>query len=157
MNSAKLLQRGQIFLATLLGVGYIPLAPGSWGSLLTFILVWFLLPDNFYLLGGAALIVFFVSIWSADGAEKVFGKDNRKIVIDECTGMLVSFLFLPKEFFLYILAYVIFRILDVVKPPPIKKLEEIKGGLGITLDDVVAGIYTNLILQVLILLRILGT
>jgi phosphatidylglycerophosphatase A len=64
---------------------------------------------------------------------------------------------LPKEFFLYILAYVIFRILDVVKPPPIKKLEEIKGGLGITLDDVVAGIYTNLILQVLILLRILGT
>src|SRR4030042_5838681 len=104
MNTAKLLQRGQTLLATLFGVGYIPLAPGSWGSLLTFILVWFLLPDNFYLLGGVALIVFFMSIWSADGAEKIFGKDNRKIVIDECTGMLVSFLFLPKEFFLYILA-----------------------------------------------------
>ncbi len=156
MNSAKFLQRIQIFLATLFGVGYISLAPGSWGSLLTFILVWFFLPENFYLLGGVALIVFFISIWSADGAERVFGKDNRKIVIDECSGMLVSFLFLPKRFFLYILAYVIFRILDVAKPPPIRRLEGIKGGLGITLDDIVAGIYTNLILQVLILSRIWG-
>jgi phosphatidylglycerophosphatase A len=138
-------------------VGYIPLAPGSWGSLLTFILVWILVPENFYLLGGIALIIFLISIWSAGGAEKLFGKDNRKIIIDECSGMLVSFLFLPKVFFLYILAYVIFRILDVVKPPPIRRFEEIKGGLGITLDDVVAGIYTNLILQILILLRILRT
>ena len=117
---------------------------------MTFILVWFLLPDNFYLLGGFTLIVFLVSIWSSAGAEKLFGKDNRKIVIDECSGMLVSFLFLPKKFFLYILAYVIFRVMDIVKPFPIRRFEKMKGGLGITLDDTAAGIYTNLVLQILI-------
>lgn len=100
-------------------------------------------------------MVFLVSLWSGTGAEKVFGKDNRKIVIDEGCGMLVSFLFLPKRFFLYILAFVIFRALDIIKPPPAKGCEKLEGGLGITLDDVVAGIYTNLIMQVLISLKVL--
>ena len=129
--------------------------PGTCGSLLIFILVWFFIPQNFYLLGGIAILAFFVSLWSGTGAETVFGKDNRKIVIDEGSGMLVSFLFLPKRFFLYILAFVIFRALDIIKPPPAKECEKLDGGLGITLDDVVAGIYTNLILQVLIILKIL--
>ena len=133
-------------------MGYIPLAPGSWGSLLTLVLTWFLVPENFFLLGGVTTIVFFVSVWSATGAEKLLGRDNRKIVMDECCGMLFSFLLLPKKIFLYILAYVIFRFLDVIKPPPIRRLEEVKGGLGITLDDIVAGIYTNFILQILIFL-----
>ncbi len=113
------------------------------------------MPENFYLLGGITLIIFFISLWSATGAEKFFGKDNRKIIIDESCGMLISFLFLPKRLFLYILAFVIFRFLDIIKPPPVRMCEELKGGLGITLDDVVSGIYANLILQALILLRIL--
>ena len=113
------------------------------------------MPQNFYLLGGIALLVFFVSLWSGTGAEKVLGKDNRKIVIDEGCGMLVSFLFLPKRLFLYILAFVIFRAVDIIKPPPAKACEKLEGGLGVTLDDVVAGIYTNLLMQILILLRIL--
>jgi phosphatidylglycerophosphatase A len=129
--------------------------PGTCGSLLTFILVWFFVPQDFYLLGGITLLVFFVSLWSGTGAETVFGKDNRKIVIDEGCGMLVSFLFLPKRFFLYILAFVIFRGLDIIKPPPARDCEKLGGGLGITLDDVVAGIYTNLIMQVLIILKVL--
>jgi phosphatidylglycerophosphatase A len=129
--------------------------PGTCGSLLTFILVWLFLPQNFYILGGITLLVFFISLWSGTGAERVFGKDNRKIVIDEGCGMLVSFLFLPKRFLLYILAFVIFRALDVIKPLPARDCEKIEGGLGITLDDVVAGIYTNLIMQVLILSGIL--
>ena len=133
-------------------MGYIPLAPGSWGSLLTLVLVWFFLPESFYFSGGITLVVFFVSVWSATGAEKLLGRDNRKIVLDECCGMLFSFLFLPKKIFLYILAYVIFRIVDVIKPPPIRRLERIKGGLGITLDDLLAGIYTNLALQILLFL-----
>ncbi len=92
-------------------------------------------------------MVFFVSLWSATGAEKIFGRDNRRIVIDEGCGMLVSILFLPKRPFLYILAFVIFRALDVFKPPPAKSMERLAGGLGVTLDDVVAGIYTNVIMQ----------
>lgn len=145
----------QIVLATLFGMGYSPLAPGSWGSLLTLILVWFFVPENFYLLGGIAILIFFISLWAGTGAEKVYEKDNRKIIIDESCGMLISILFLPKRLFLYILAFVVFRFLDVIKPPPAKVCEKLKGGLGITLDDVVAGIYTNLIMQALILLRIL--
>jgi len=129
--------------------------PGTCGSLLTFILVWLFVPQGFYLLGGIAILVFLVSLWSATGAERVFGKDNRKIVIDEGCGMLISFLFLPKRFFLYILAFVIFRGLDIIKPPPAKDCEKLEGGLGVTLDDVVAGIYTNLIMQILIYLRVL--
>lgn len=110
-------------------------------------LVWFFIPQTFYLLGGLTLLVFFVSLWSATGAEKIFGRDNRRIVIDEGCGMLVSILFLPKRPFLYILAFVIFRALDVFKPPPAKSMERLAGGLGVTLDDVVAGIYTNVIMQ----------
>ena len=131
------------------------MVPGTCGSLLTFILVWLFVPQGFYLLGGIAILVFLVSLWSATGAERVFGKDNRKIVIDEGCGMLISFLFLPKRFFLYILAFVIFRGLDIIKPPPAKDCEKLEGGLGVTLDDVVAGIYTNLIMQILIYLRVL--
>jgi len=129
--------------------------PGTCGALLTFALVWIFLPQNFYLLGGITILVFLISLWSATGAERVLGKDNRKIVIDEGCGMLVSFLFLPKRFFLYILAFVIFRGLDIIKPPPARDCEKLKGGLGITLDDVVAGFYTNLILQILFWLRVL--
>ena len=103
------------------------------------------------------MITFFISLWSATDAEKFLGKDNRKIIIDESCGMLISFLFLPKRLFLYILAFVVFRFLDIIKPPPVRMCERLKGGLGITLDDVVAGIYTNLILQILIHLRILLT
>jgi phosphatidylglycerophosphatase A len=69
--------------------------------------------------------------------------------------MLISFLFLQKRPFLYILAFVIFRLLDIVKPPPANACQKLKGGLGVTLDDVVAGIYTNIIMHVLIYLRIL--
>lgn len=136
-------------------MGYLPLAPGSWGSILTFILVWFFVPENYYILFVITLIIFFISLWSATGAEKILGKDDRKIIIDESCGMLISFLFLPKRLFLYILAFVVFRFLDIIKPPPVRMCEKLKGGLGITLDDVVSGIYANLILQALILLRIL--
>ncbi len=122
---------------------------------MTIILVWFFIPENFYLLGGITLIVFIISLWSATEVERFFGEDDRRIVIDESCGMLISFLFLPKRPFLYILAFVIFRLLDIVKPPPANACQKLKGGLGVTLDDVVAGIYTNIIMHVLIYLRIL--
>ncbi|HEX9912864.1 MAG TPA: phosphatidylglycerophosphatase A [candidate division Zixibacteria bacterium] len=138
-----------------MGAGYLPPFPGTWGSLLTLILVWFFISENFYLLGGITLIVFIISLWSATEVERFFGEDDRRIVIDESCGMLISFLFLPKRPFLYILAFVIFRLLDIIKPPPANACQKLKGGLGVTLDDVVAGIYTNIIMHVLIYARIL--
>jgi phosphatidylglycerophosphatase A len=130
----------------------LPLFPGTWGSILTFILVWFIIPDNFYILGGMAILIFFLSLWSGTKAEEIFGKkDDKRIVIDESCGMLISFLFLPKRPFLYILAFVIFRLLDIVKPPPANACQKLNGGLGVTLDDVVAGIYTNIIMHITML------
>ena len=81
-------------------------------------------------------------------AEKTLGKDSGHIVIDEVCGYLISVLFLPKTTGYLIAAFVLFRIFDIFKPPPIRKIERsISGGAGIMLDDVLAGIYTNICLQ----------
>ena len=77
-------------------------------------------------------------------------KDPPIIVIDEVCGMLLGLLFLPYDIKLIILAFIIFRVLDTLKPWPIGKIEKLKGSLGIMGDDIVAGIYTNIILQVVV-------
>jgi len=135
-------------LSTTFFTGYLPLAPGSWGSVFTLILVWFFIPGNFPLL--LVLIVLFgISLWVVDDAEKLYGKDARKINIDESLGMIISLLFLQKKLLFYVLAFILFRGLDTIKPPPIRSLEKLKGKWGVITDDVVAGVYTNLILQII--------
>jgi len=135
-------------LSTTFFTGHLPFAPGSWGSLLTLVLIWFFIPENFPLL--LVLIVLFgISLWVVDDAEKFYGKDARKINIDESLGMIISLLFLQKKLLFYLLAFILFRGLDTLKPPPIRSLEKLKGKWGVITDDVVAGIYANLILQII--------
>ena len=84
-------------------------------------------------------------------AEKIFNKkDARCIVIDEVSGMLLSLIFIPYDVKLVIMAFVLFRILDTLKPFPSGRLERISGSMGIMSDDIVAGLYTNIILQVVL-------
>jgi phosphatidylglycerophosphatase A len=128
--------------------GYLPFAPGSWGSLLTLILVWFLVSE-YYLLLLALIILFGISLWVVDDAEKIYGKDARKINIDESLGMIISLLFLQKKLLFYLLAFILFRGLDTIKPPPLRSLENLKGKWGVIADDLLAGIYTNLILRII--------
>ena len=78
-------------------------------------------------------------------------KDPSCVVIDEVCGMLLSLIFLPYNIKLVIIAFLIFRILDTLKPFPVGRLERMKGGPGIMLDDIAAGIYTNIILQVVVI------
>ena len=74
-------------------------------------------------------------------------KDDRRIVIDEMMGFFVTMLWLPRTVFFIVIGFFLFRFFDILKPPPIRRLENIQGGFGVVLDDVVAGIYANIALQ----------
>lgn len=136
-------------------MGYSPLAPGTVGTLGGVILFYLLSSFTFttyisFLLG---FIIF--SIWISGKASELFGKsDPGKIVIDEVCGYLITMFLISSSLRNIILGFLLFRIFDIVKPPPIKRLERLKGGFGIVSDDVMAGIYANLILQVVI--RVIG-
>ena len=140
--------------STLFFSGYFPLAPGTCGSLITVVLVWLLIPGKGWLLPVITLILLFFTLFIAREAERLFGHDDRKINIDESAGMLLGLLWVPKKFILYGVAFLLFRLYDIVKPPPIRGLEKIEG-FGVTLDDLVAGLYANVTLQILLALRIL--
>lgn len=149
------------FIATGGYLGYGPVAPGTWGSLGCAVLMWFLVPSFVPVLSGLALsaallsMVAFVAmaVWSADLAERSFGHDASRIVIDEFAGFAVAVAFLPKSLMLYVVAFVLFRALDIVKPFPARRAESLRGGLGIVMDDVVAGLYTNLLLRLMLFVR----
>ena len=136
-----------VFIATGAYVGYFPFASGTLGSLwgIVFYYQFLELQPLFYVF--ITFVLFFVGVRISDRAEKVFGKkDDGKIVIDEISGMMFSLIFIPKKIELIIAAFVLFRIFDILKP--IKKLEKIEGGMGIMADDLLAGILTNVLLQI---------
>ncbi|MFH1854725.1 MAG: phosphatidylglycerophosphatase A [Candidatus Omnitrophota bacterium] len=136
-------------IATVFYIGYIPFAPGTFSSIAAIILYCFI-KNNPLAMGAAIISCLLLGFLSAGKAEDIFrSKDSRKIVIDEFTGMLVSLFFLPVNAVYTILAFALFRILDIIKPAPAGSLEKLKGSAGIMLDDIVVGIYTNLMLRVL--------
>jgi phosphatidylglycerophosphatase A len=98
----------------------------------------------------ATLIVTLAGVWSSTVMEKVWGKDPSKVVIDEVAGMCVGLLFLPVNVTYLLCGFILFRFFDIVKPLYIKKMEYLPGGWGIMLDDVLAGIYTNILLQIVV-------
>ena len=140
-----------VFIATAGYSGYFPIAPGTIGSaagLLVYGLVWWSgLP-----IVEAALIVaiFAVGTWAATHAERYFGGiDPGPVVIDEVLGMLVTLAFIPAGWSAVLTGFVLFRILDVIKPYPANRLEKFHGGFGIMADDAMAGVYANLSLRAL--------
>jgi len=89
-----------------------------------------------------------VGIWSATEVEHQWGKDNYRVVIDEIVGMCISLLFVPITVKSLLAGLFLFRLFDIAKPLGIRKLEKLKGGWGVMLDDVLAGLYANVLLQV---------
>ena len=136
-------------IATMGFVGYLPVAPGTWGSLAGAVFAAFLNPSPTV---QAILIVigFVIGTISSTVAERVIGQtDSGHIVIDEFIGFLVSVVYLPQTYGYCIAAFFLFRFFDILKPFPIRQAERtLKGGFGIMTDDVLAGIYTNAILQI---------
>ncbi|MHB8906976.1 MAG: phosphatidylglycerophosphatase A family protein [Melioribacteraceae bacterium] len=142
------------FLEKLLGsgfyTGYIRFASGTWGSLAALII--YLVPG----FENPSLMIFLISLFILIGVpigdkfEALYGKDPKECTIDEVVGMWITLLFLPKKIWWIVLAFLIWRAMDIVKPFPARKLESIKGGWGIMLDDVMAAIYSFISIQLII-------
>jgi len=143
-----------MLLATGCYSGYLPKAPGTWGSLVGLLLFYLLhtLSLPVYLAVVAGLLV--VGSFAAGEAEKILdNRDPGVVVIDEIVGMLITMIAVPATAVNMILGFILFRIFDIVKPFPVNFFDQrFHGGLGIMLDDVVAGIYSLIILQLFLYL-----
>jgi phosphatidylglycerophosphatase A len=140
-----------IAIATGCYIGRLPKAPGTWGSAAAFV-PWFFIRGfslPIYLAIVAAL--FIVGFFAAGSAEKLMDQpDPGCIVIDEIVGMLVALILVPDHPAAWLLAFILFRVFDILKPFPVSWLDRhIHGGLGIMLDDVMAGVYALICLQII--------
>lgn len=142
-----------LFVATCGYLGYVPIAPGTFGSALG-LAVFFAVRAS----GSAAvelgtiLVLFLIGVWSGTEAEHHFGGvDPGPVVLDEVVGMLVTLALLPVSLTGAVVGFFLFRLLDVVKPWPSARFEALPGGLGVMADDAMAAIYGNLIMRGLIL------
>jgi len=128
-------------IATVCGLGRLPVAPGTAGSLLGAAVCLPLLFVPWPVHVGAAAIVAGVAVWASGVAAKGFeGRDPSAIVIDEVAGMLAAGIALPPTLYDLAAAFLLFRLFDAVKPGPLEKLERLPGGWGIVLDDLAAGL-----------------
>lgn len=135
-------------------VGYFPIASGTAGSLVGLVLFAFIRWVGVPAFELAAIaIVLAVGMWSASVAERVLNlKDPGPVVIDEVLGMLITLTLLPVSLTGIVVGFVLFRIFDIIKPFPSGRLEALHGGMGIMLDDAVAGLYSYVVLRVLLAL-----
>ena len=142
-----------MFLATGCYIGNISFAPGTFGSVLGLLLCFFLSKIDFSIAVLLTLIFILSAIWIAGEAEKILGEEDPGcIVIDEIAGIILTLSGLPFNITSMTAGFLIFRALDIWKPYPIRLLEnKFSGGIGIVLDDVVAGILSNVILRVFII------
>ena len=146
------MSRLAVFIATFGYVGYFPIAPGTAGSLAALALYavvrWMATPAVEL---STILLVFAIGIWAATATERALNrKDPGPVVIDEVLGMLMTLAFMPLSWWGIAAGFVLFRILDVIKPFPAGRLEHLPGGLGIMADDAMAGIYGQLVMRIAI-------
>ena len=134
-------------IATFFYIGKLPFAPGSWGSLGA-LLLWLLLPVTFSVQLSVIIILFVLGIYSSSRMAKYLDDhDPSEVVIDEVVGMGISLFMLPHSPGLYLLAFILFRVFDILKPSFIYRIQNLSGGWGIMLDDVLAGLLTFTIVK----------
>lgn len=136
--------------STVLKIGYLPIAPGTWGSLVA-VVIWFLIIESTSTITfiTAIIIIFILGVYTSSITERHLAqKDPSIIVIDEWVGQWIALLFVPKSLLLGLVAFALFRLFDIWKPYPIKLLDKYPKGWGIMLDDVLAGVYALLVLSV---------
>ena len=142
------LRRLGVFIATCAHVGYAPVAPGTFGSAAGLVIYYLVRRQGSTAVElGVIAVILVIGLWSATEAEHHFGGiDPGPVVIDEVIGMLITLALHPVNVLGAITGFFIFRVLDVIKPWPARRLELLPGGFGIVLDDVMAGIYGNLLI-----------
>ena len=143
-----------VFLATGFYVGNVPFAPGTFGSLLGLPLCYLVARFQWPAAIMAVLIFTGLAVWvSGDAARTLKRKDPGCIVIDEMAGMVITLIGVPLNPASVIIGFILFRILDIVKPFPIRSIDRrLSGGLGIVADDIVAGIFANILTRILLLI-----
>jgi phosphatidylglycerophosphatase A len=147
-RKADLPARLALILSSCFGVGLIPVAQGTFGTLAAIPLAMAL--ARLSPMAGACVLFFFIllAIWgSARSAAALANEDPGEVVIDEVAGLLLTLFLLPATAFNLCLGFVLFRLFDILKPYPIRRLEKIGGGAGIVLDDLLAGVYGNVLLR----------
>jgi len=141
-------------LASGFGLGFLPVAPGTFGSLLGIPLYLAFLHVTDQILPTVLFVgaLTAAACWIAGRAEQVLGEhDPGEIVIDEVVGMLITLLWVPPSVLNLVLAFLLFRVLDVVKPWPAGEIDRrLPGGAGVVLDDVVSGIYANVLMRLML-------
>jgi len=144
-------EKAAVFLATGFYVGNIPFAPGTFGSLIGLPLCFLLAGIQLSAAMIAAVLIIGLAVWIAGTAARTLErKDPGCIVIDEIAGMVVTLIGLPFNITTVVTGFILFRILDILKPFPIRVLDRrLSGGFGIVADDVVAGIFANISIRIL--------
>lgn len=143
--------------ATALGAGYSPFAPGTAGAIVGCVALW--LFEKYNIISTTSTPILFIGlitgttvlgIIATNNLEKEWGKDPQKVVIDEVVGLWITMMFIPFTWLNLLIAFVLFRFFDIAKPLGIRKMENLGGGLGVMADDMLAGIYGNIVLLIII-------
>ena len=139
--------------ATVFAVGYVPIAPGTFGSAVG-LLLWKLLPASAIVQAAAVVALFVIGSIAGNVAERHFGRtDPRQVVIDEVMGMLTTLFLNPVGWKGAFVGFLFFRATDIMKPYPANRLERLPGGVGVMADDAMAAIYANLALRAALAIR----
>jgi len=134
------------------GFGYIPTGPGTLASLFFAVLIYLSKNLKMIYLWQIFIILLPIAVIASQKAEDLLTNDPAVCVIDEVVGMAFPLMFLKPDIFLYLLAFLFFRFFDILKPIGIKRLDKIKGGIGIVLDDLVAGLFALMVVKMVIVI-----
>lgn len=140
-------------IATAAFVGHFPIAPGTAGTFAAAAIYWFLGLRSPLVCGVCILVFFFLGVRASTAMQRHLGPDPSRVVVDEVVGFWIALFALPKSLTLVAMAFILFRFFDIWKPFPIRKLETFPEGWGIMADDAMAGIYTNVLLRLVLALR----
>ncbi|HMO61828.1 MAG TPA: phosphatidylglycerophosphatase A [Ferruginibacter sp.] len=143
-------------IASLCGTGYCK--GGGTIAAVIYCILWWLLPVTLLPAGWQVVIAIIIGAagtWSASVVDKAWGKDSSKVVIDEVAGMAIGLLHLPRHWGYVLIALALFRFFDIVKPLGIRRTEKLPTGYGVMADDILAGCYTFIIMQLLLWIAIL--
>ena len=132
--------------------GYVPLASGTFGSIAALLIYFIPNFEKLYVIIPAILIFSLWGIRLGTKFENLYGKDPSECTVDEVVGMWITLLFLPKDFFVALTAFVVWRTFDIIKPFPARKSESLHGGLGIMMDDIISAIYSLAIVHLILVI-----
>ena len=143
--------------ASVFGIGYVGKGGGTIAAIF-YCIIWLLLPAGYSNTLWQVIITIFImliGVWCSNYVDAVWGKDSSKVVIDEVAGMAISLLYVPHNIFYLLMGLILFRFFDIVKPLGIKKLESLPKGWGVMADDILAGIYSLILVQLLLQFKLL--